>query len=95
MIVKKYISDHDDDVNAALDNFLKDKSRKRYLLKMDIEGAECMALQGCMELLAKADHLDSRSVRIIKKLMSSKSRLFLDRFKLFYSFTDGYMFSKT
>ena len=31
MIVKKYISDHDDDVNAALDNFLKDKSRKDLL----------------------------------------------------------------
>lgn len=76
MIVKKYISDHDDDVNAALDNFLKDKSRKDIFLKMDIEGAECMALQGCMELFAKADTWISRSVRIIKKLMSSKSRLF-------------------
>ena len=55
---KEIYQRYDDDVNAALDNFLKDKSRKDIFLKMDIEGAECMALQGCMELFAKADHLD-------------------------------------
>lgn len=58
---------------------------------MDIEGAECMALQGCMELFAKADHLDSRSVRIIKKLMSSNPGFFWTGL-IPYSFTDGYMF---
>lgn len=94
MIVKKYISDHDDDVNAALDNFLKDKSRKDIFLKMDIEGAECMALQGCMELFAKADHLDFAICTYHKETDVVQIPAFLDRFNCSYSFTDGYMFVK-
>ena len=94
MIVKKYISDHDDDVNAALDNFLKDKSRKDIFLKMDIEGAECMALQGSMELFAKADHLDFAICTYHKETDVVQIPAFLDRFNCSYSFTDGYMVVK-
>lgn len=50
-IVRKYVSDVDDDNNITLDTFFKDKPVKNLFLKMDIEGYEKKALRGAERLL--------------------------------------------
>lgn len=50
-IVRKYVSDVDDENNVSLDTFFKDKSTDNLFLKMDIEGYERKALKGAKGLL--------------------------------------------
>ncbi len=51
-IVRRYVSDTDDENSITLDSFFKDKSADNLFIKMDIEGYERKALQGCKELLS-------------------------------------------
>lgn len=93
-IVKKYIGNQNDDTHVSLDHFLKDKPQKDIFLKMDIEGAECLALQGCTELFAKADHLHFAICTYHKKTDVVQIPAFLERYHCSYSFSEGYMFVK-
>lgn len=53
-IVKKYVSDTDDEQNLCLDTFFCDKPTDHLFLKMDIEGYERKAPNGARHLLATA-----------------------------------------
>lgn len=57
-IVRKYVSDHNSPTEQTLDDFFKDKDRERLFLKMDIEGAERLALSGSKELFASSKQLE-------------------------------------
>jgi hypothetical protein len=57
-IIKKYVSDINDDTCLSLDTFLKDKSIDDLFIKMDIEGAELNALHGGSFVLKHAKNLD-------------------------------------
>ncbi len=94
MIVKKYISDHDDDVNAALDNFLKDKSRKRYLLKNGYRRCGMYGFTGLYGIIRESGSLGFAICTYHKETDVVQIPAFLDRFNCSYSFTDGYMFVK-
>lgn len=55
-IVQKYVSDVDVDDQIRLDSYIRncreiDGFNERFIVKMDIEGAEAKALRGCEELL--------------------------------------------
>lgn len=52
-IVRKYVSNKDNDNEVTLDTFFKDKEQEHLFLKMDIEGAERYALAGCKKLFEK------------------------------------------
>ncbi|MBQ7420051.1 MAG: FkbM family methyltransferase [Prevotella sp.] len=51
-IVRKYVSDKNDDNHVTLDTFFKDHPQQNLFLKMDIEGMERLALAGCRQLFA-------------------------------------------
>ena len=53
-IVRKYVSDVDDDNNITLDRFIQDEGRfiDNLFLKMDIEGYERKALKGAVHILS-------------------------------------------
>lgn len=54
-IVRKYVSDMDDENNTTLDTYLQDKTIQHPFLKMDIEGYEKKALAGANRLLKQHD----------------------------------------
>lgn len=56
-VVRKYVSDTDDDDNVTLDTFFKDKPTDNIFLKMDIEGYERKALKGAKELLKNGKNI--------------------------------------
>lgn len=56
-IVRKYVSDNNEDSNITLDDFFKDKIADNLFIKMDIEGYERKALQGCEKLLKESRNL--------------------------------------
>jgi hypothetical protein len=57
-IVKKYVSDTDDEKCLSLNTFFKNKSLDDLFIKMDIEGAELKALHGADFVLKNAKNLD-------------------------------------
>ena len=56
-IVRKYVSDTDDDDSVSLDEFFKDKPSENLFLKMDIEGYERKALKGAERLLKNSKQI--------------------------------------
>lgn len=54
-IVRKYVSDKNDEDNVTLDCFFENKDKKNLFLKMDIEGYEQTALRGASNLLKMQD----------------------------------------
>ena len=56
-IVRKYVSDTDDERQITLDTFMKGKSTEDLFLKMDIEGYEQKTLKGARHLLENATNL--------------------------------------
>ncbi|CAK7043732.1 MAG: hypothetical protein PARBA_01480 [Parabacteroides sp.] len=56
-IVRKYVSDMNDENNVTLDDYFKDKPSDNLFLKMDIEGYERKALRGASCLLSKAKNI--------------------------------------
>lgn len=56
-IVRKYVSDLNDENNVTLDSYFLDKQTDNFFLKMDIEGYERNALKGAKNLLGKAKNL--------------------------------------
>lgn len=52
-IVRKYVSDINDENNVTLDSYFSDKQTDNLFLKMDIEGYERNALKGAKNLLEK------------------------------------------
>lgn len=93
-IIKKYVGNRNDAMNVTLDEFLKERPRKDLFLKMDIEGAECEALEGCVNLFSEAENLDFAICTYHKEEDEVKIPAFLDRFHCSYSFNEGYMFVK-
>lgn len=56
-LVRKYVSDIDDENNITLDTYFKEKSIANLFLKMDIEGYERKALQGATKLLTDGNNI--------------------------------------
>lgn len=93
-IVRKYVSDVDDDNNITLDTFLQSegKSIDNLFLKMDIEGYERKALGGAIHILEHGRQIGG-SVCIYhlpddKEVISSQ----LENFNLKTSIQPGYLY---
>lgn len=56
-IVRKYVSDVNDENNITLNEYFKDKPSNNLFLKMDIEGYERKALKGAEALLKNAKNI--------------------------------------
>ena len=90
-IVRKYVSDINDENNITLDFYFSDKQTDDLFLKMDIEGYERNALKGAKNLLEKAKKI-SGSV-CIYHLHDDKDILqkYLDDFNFVTEVQPGYL----
>jgi len=93
-IVRKYVSDVDDEDNITLDTFFRDegKSIDNLFLKMDIEGYERKALEGAVHILEHGRQVGG-SVCIYhlhddKKVIESE----LKKFNLKINIQPGYLY---
>lgn len=91
-IIRKYVSDTNDETQQTLDSFFSDKSVNDLFLKMDIEGAECSALEGTKELFSKAQNLDFAICAYHRKNDAKEIAAFLDKYTCTYASREGYMY---
>ncbi len=93
-IIRKYIGKRTQGDTLTLDDFMKDKPRNDLFLKMDIEGAECDALEGSKELFATASRMDFAICTYHRKNDVKRISAFLNRFGCAYTPRPGYMYVK-
>ncbi len=91
-IIKKYVSDIDDDKHITIDTFLKDKNIDNLFLKMDIEGFEQKALQGASTLLKNGINLDCSICTYHRKEDFEIIYSILKNAQMECETTEGYMF---
>lgn len=91
-IVKKYISDQNDDANQTLDDFFKDKPTENLFLKMDIEGFECKALEGAKTLFERAKNMEFAICTYHKKDDEKNISSFLKHYNCSLCKREGYMY---
>lgn len=91
-LVKKFVGDTDDDKNVRLDTFFEDKPIEGLFIKMDIEGAECMALSGARHLFAHAEGLEFAVCTYHRKNDLKDISAFLDGFDCTYFARDKYIY---
>lgn len=87
-IIHKYVSDCEDERRTLLDNY---KECGLNFIKMDIEGAECDALEGAKKLLCDAEDIKCAICAYHTEYDEQAIRWILQEFGLKTSTTDGYM----
>jgi len=91
-IVEKYISNINDDLNLTIDRFLQGKMINNLFIKMDIEGAELLALQGATKVLSDSKNIQLAVCTYHRKDDFKKiSDLFSEK-GLHYEYTYGRIF---
>lgn len=89
-IVKKYVSDNNEADNITIDSFLLDKPKDNLFIKMDIEGAELLALEGARQTLEKAHSLNFSICAYHRENDFLEIPAYLAGYE--YEFTNGYLF---
>lgn len=89
-IIRKYISDYNDNDHQTLDDFFKDKPKDDLFLKMDIEGEECKALSGSHILFKESNALHFAICTYHKKDDEAIISNFLDQFNCEYANQKGF-----
>lgn len=92
-IIKKYISNRNDEMFQTLDDFFKDKPKTDLFLKMDIEGEERNALSGANSLFAKTSNLDFAICTYHKKDDEKIISSFLDKHNCKYVPREGLFYT--
>jgi hypothetical protein len=91
-IVRKYISDSNDENTVTLDHFFEDKDKQNLFIKMDIEGYEQAALRGAANLLREAHDIDFSICTYHKKNDAVEIAGMLNSFGLEWEQTEGYLY---
>ena len=91
-IVRKYISDINDENNITIDHFLEGKEKTNLFLKMDIEGSEQVALRGASNTLSEASDIDFAICTYHRRNDVSEIAKILQSHNLEYEMTDGYLY---
>jgi hypothetical protein len=89
-IVKKYISNKNDENHQTLDDFLQSKPKNNLFLKMDIEGAERKALAGASNLFLEAGDLQFAICVYHKKDDVKVISSFLNQYRTTYFVREGF-----
>jgi len=90
-IIRKYVSDINDENNITIDHFLEDKEKTNLFFKMDIEGYESAALRGASNTLKKAPDIDFAICTYHRKEDADEIAKTLQSYHLDYEQTDGYL----
>jgi hypothetical protein len=91
-IVRKYVSDTNDENTITLNRFFEDKDKKNLFLKMDIEGYEQAALRGASNLLREAQDIDFSICTYHRKNDAIEIAGMLHSFGFECEQTDGYFY---
>jgi hypothetical protein len=91
-IVRKYVSDTNDENTITLDRFFEDKDKKNLFLKMDIEGYEQAALRGASNLLKEAHDIDFSICTYHKKNDAVEIAGILNSFGFDCEQTEGFIY---
>ena len=89
-IIRKYICDRNNETCQTLDDFLKERPCDSLFLKMDIEGAERLALAGASRLFSEVNDFQFAICVYHKKDDAKVISSFLDRYKCTYFFRKGF-----
>lgn len=90
-IIRKYVSDKNDDTNITLDTFFEDKPIDNLFIKMDIEGAELDALNGASYIFDHAKKMDFSICTYHKETDKIQIPAFLKAHGQNYNFTKGHL----
>jgi hypothetical protein len=91
-IVRKYVSDSNDENTITLDRFFEDKDKRNLFIKMDIEGYEQAALRGAVNLLREAHDIDFSICTYHKKKDAVEITGILNSFGFEWEQTEGYLY---
>jgi hypothetical protein len=91
-IVRKYVSDSNDENTITLDRFFEDKDKRNLFIKMDIEGYEQAALRGAANLLREAHDIDFSICTYHKKNDVVEIAGMLNSFGFEWEQTEGYFY---
>ncbi len=91
-IVKKYLSDLNDEKNRSIDNLLENETIDDLFIKMDIEGAELSALKGAEKTLKKIKNISCSICTYHRKNDASQIKQFFEERGFETEFTDGFLF---
>ena len=91
-IVKKFISNVNDDCNLTIDYFLNGKMIDNLFIKMDIEGSEYNALQGATKILNDSKNIQLSVCTYHRKDDFKNISNFLFKKGLYCDFSEGYVF---
>lgn len=94
ILVKRFISNKNGATNQTLDDFFSDKSKDDLFLKMDIEGAECKALEGSKKLFSEAVNLNFAICTYHRRNDKHKISAYLNNYSCTYAPREGYMYVK-
>ena len=90
-IIKKYVSDNNNDNNMMLDSFFEGKEEKPTFIKIDVEGAEIEVLTGMNQLLNSTDHLKLVICTYHKNEHFQQIATFVENMGMTYTPSEKYM----
>jgi len=93
-IIRKYVSDINDENNITIDRFLEEKEKTNLFLKMDIEGYESVALKGASNTLKESPDIDFAICTYHKKEDAKGIARSFRSYNIEYEQTDGYLYYK-
>lgn len=91
-IIKKYVSDHDDEQCISIDSLFQDKEKSNIYIKMDIEGAELSALKGAQLLLKTGKRITLAVCTYHRPQDVYEIPSYLESLGYSCSLTDGFIF---
>lgn len=92
VLVQKYVGDVCGEKTVTLDRFFEDKPADGIFLKMDIEGAECKALEGARGLFSRARDVEFAICTYHRAKDRKDISAFLDGFSCVYAPREGYIY---
>jgi hypothetical protein len=91
-IVKKYVSNRNDEINVTIDTLLEEKGIDNLFVKMDIEGAELSALQGAIHTIKTGKNISLAICTYHRPNDAADISNLFANVGLKYHFTEGLMF---
>lgn len=91
-IIRNYVGDKNEGIIIKIDDFLKDKSHHNLFLKMDIEGAEQMALKGALNTLKNGKNINVAICTYHNPSDPKEISELLHNLGYKYEFTEGFLF---
>lgn len=93
-IVRKYVSNKNDENNTTLDSFFANKPHLNLFMKMDIEGMERYALQGSKKLFQEKGNISFAVCGYHRKDDEKVLTSFFNKFKCTYHIQRGFFVHK-